>query len=577
VEEKSDNLLNMALALSDEQLNNDPVLGSGVDIVNDVWEIIVRYIGEEDFSERYGIDFVRLMGGYGIARLPRNKIDIFVSDERVIFVEKSKPLLFSVTNGINASCINPITENLGVHGKGVIVAVIDSGIDYSNDVFRNQDGSTRILEIWDQSLEYNQQSDVENEYVKGRIFNREDLNRALAVTDEYTRYQLVPSRDVSGHGTMVAGIAAGNFAENKNNNIGIATQSDLIVVKLGIPEENSFPRTIELMEAIDYVVKRGVIYNKPIAINLSFGNIYGSHDGTSLVETFLDYVTDIGRNVVCVGTGNEGSVNGHTNEKLIIGNISTIEFVIGEFESSVNIQLWKDYVDIMELEIISPTGRTTGLIVENDVSREWDFGDNNVRTYFGSAKPYSKSQEVFISLIAKEEKYVIEGVWRINITPIKVVNGIFDLWISGGIATGTGFTNPTPDISLTIPSTSAKSISVGAYDVMTDRVADFSGRGFTRNNMIKPDIVAPGVNISSAMVGGGISVASGTSFATPFVTGSSALLMEWGIIKGNDIFLYGEKVKAYLQRGARQLPAYNQWPNPIAGWGALCLKDSFPE
>ena len=164
-------------------------------------------------------------------------------------------------------------------------------------------------------------------------------------------------------------------------------------------------------------------------------------------------------------------------------------------------------------------------------------------------------------------------------TAQSVTNGIYDLWMPAGALRGfsTQFLTPTPEITLTIPSTAAKVITVGAYDASTNTPAPFSGRGFTWNtNQIKPDIVAPGVDIISCAVGGGYEARSGTSMATPFVSGSAALLMQWGILENNDTFLYGEKMKAYLIRGARRLPFAETYPNEQTGWGALCVSASLP-
>ena len=185
---------------------------------------------------------------------------------------------------------------------------------------------------------------------------------------------------------------------------------------------------------------------------------------------------------------------------------------------------------------------------------------------------------MFLDFLA-QNSYLNTGVWKIRFTPERIVVGEVNLWLpgSGAVNFGTGFLMPTPDITLTIPSTAEKVISVAAYDTAKDAYADFSGRGFTRvTNRVKPDLAAPGVGIMSASVGGGYGSRSGTSFATPFVTGSAALLMEWGIVQGRDAYLYGEKVKAYLIKGARELPGFTKYPNPQVGWGVLCLKDSLP-
>ena len=223
-------------------------------------------------------------------------------------------------------------------------------------------------------------------------------------------------------------------------------------------------------------------------------------------------------------------------------------------------------------------GRSISDNVENRMGNSissYTLGNTNVFILYGSPKPYTRYQEIYMDLIPVNQ-YIDSGIWIIRIIPEVSVVGRYDMWLPGNqsINTFTGFLKPDPEITLTIPSATDKAISVGAYDTSTDKVASFSGRGFTReNNQIKPDIVAPGVNIRSAATGGGTTVLSGTSMATPFVTGSAALMMEWGIVRGNDPYLYGEKIKAYLIRGAKHLPGYEQWPNKQAGWGALCLRD----
>ena len=197
--------------------------------------------------------------------------------------------------------------------------------------------------------------------------------------------------------------------------------------------------------------------------------------------------------------------------------------------------------------------------------------------YYGEPSPYNRYQEIFIEFVPRQT-YVDEGVWKIRLTPVRIVGGRYDMWLSSErTSANTRFLRPDVYTTLTVPSTASSVITVGAYDAYNFSYADFSGRGYTRaTNQIKPDIVAPGVNISCIAPGGGMVQRTGTSFATPFVTGSAALMMELGIIQGNDLFLYGEKVKAYMIRGARRLAGYENYPNPLLGYGALCLEDSLP-
>ena len=196
-------------------------------------------------------------------------------------------------------------------------------------------------------------------------------------------------------------------------------------------------------------------------------------------------------------------------------------------------------------------------------------GQTEILLYYGEPSPYSISQEIYIDLLPVES-YLTEGIWRIVLSAGKIVTGQYEMWLPSDnvLNRGTGFLFPTDATTLTIPSSSSRAISVGAYDARTFAYADFSGRGFTRlTNMVKPDLVAPGVEVMTTTVGGGYAAFTGTSFATPFVTGSAALLMEWGIVRENDPYLYGEKVKAYLRRGAKKVPGFDEYPNEEVGYG----------
>ena len=186
---------------------------------------------------------------------------------------------------------------------------------------------------------------------------------------------------------------------------------------------------------------------------------------------------------------------------------------------------------------------------------------------------------MYIEAVLPKGSYIQDGLWKIRLIPEEILDGQYDLWLPAGMALNreTRFLAASPDTTLTIPSTASRAISVGAYDDATQAYADFSGRGFARlGHPIKPELAAPGVNIITARAGGGYEAVTGTSFAAPFVTGSAALMMQWGIVNGNDPYLYGEKLKAYLIRGARSLPGETVYPNERLGYGALCLERSFP-
>lgn len=260
--------------------------------------------------------------------------------------------------------------------------------------------------------------------------------------------------------------------------------------------------------------------------------------------------------------------------RLIEGQEENVQIAVQEREPTLNVQIWKSYVDEVEISLISPSGERIGPIRQILGPQRVTLENTEILLYYGEPSPYSVKQEVYIDFLPQNE-YIDSGVWEIILTPKRIVEGIYQMWLpsQNALNIGTAFLYPNPELTITIPSTASRVITVGAYDARTFSYANFSGRG---GNLNKPDLVAPGVDITTAEVGGGYAEVSGTSFATPFVTGSVALLMEWGIVNGNDPYLYGEKVKAYLRRGARELPGITEYPNEEVGYGALCLRDSIP-
>ncbi len=488
------------------------------------------------------------------------------------------------------SCITQVTQQEPyLTGEGVIIAVLDSGIDYFLPEFRGADGQTRILAIWDQT----QQPDEGQGklpppgYREGVLYTREMINEALALGRE-SGQRLVPVFDVSGHGTAVAGVAAGT-------GMGVAPRAELLVIRLGNPQANSFPRTTQLMRGLNYAVNLGVELGRPVAVNLSFGNTYGDHQGNSLLERFIDNASEIGRSAIIIGSGNEGASGGHT-AGVVQGGSRVIELAVADYETGLSIQLWKFYQDVFQLAIISPGGERTTLELSNireaqAVRRTLE--QTQLLCYLGKPLPYNVQQEIFIDMIPAGS-YLNSGVWRMELQPVSLVTGEYRLYLPSYAArsAATGFFLPTPEMTITIPSTARRAVTVGAYDVSRRSYADFSGRGYVYRYSdgrtdtaggeqiiadVKPDLTAPGVNITVPMPNGGYEQVSGTSFATPFVTGAAALLMEWGIVRGNDRFLYGERLKASLIRGAQSLAGVPMRPDSRIGWGTLCVENSLPE
>lgn len=597
--QKIENVLALALQTPDSVREKSLNLNVGFTEETRTWELIVKYNGalKEAVSglpvtaEELIVE--ELIAGYGLLTVPEDLVDTVSRLPQIEYVEKPKRLFFSMADGKEVSCVLPVTKRQPfLSGKGILLAVIDSGIDYTNRNFRNADGSTRILSLWDQTVSPDAEKGFfpPEGFQTGTEFTREQINAALREADPLRQYELVPSRDSSGHGTAVAGIAAGAAVNvtggTANNNYeGVAPESELLIVKLGTPRENSFPRTTEMMRAVTYVVRKAQSINRPVAINLSFGNTYGAHDGSSLLERFLDNAAEIGRTVICVGSGNEGASAGHREGRVNVGETAATELSVGAYETAFSVQLWKTYTDVFRITLRSPGGQEFSFSTEKGGEITWEAERTRILIYVGEPSPYAVEQEIYFDIIP-ENLYISPGIWSFLIgTQGKESSFYFYLPSQAARNQNTRFFEPNPNLTLTIPSTASKVITVGAYDSTYDAYADFSGRGYRyaerdigllAAGAAKPDLAAPGVNITAPDIYGGYRSFTGTSFATPFVTGAAALLMEWGIVQGNDAFLYGEKVKAYLRRGARKIRGEEFYPNDRVGYGALCVADSIP-
>ena len=570
-DQKVDNLLNLSMDAAPKEREKSENLNVGYDPETRRWDVIVKYSGPESGLAGVGTEVVPLLGGYAVVNLPESEIDAYSNREQIEFIEKPKRLYFETLEERAASCILPVQAgNDGLTGEGILVGVVDSGVDYFHPDFRNEDGSSRILKLWDQSIP----GKPPEGYIRGTEYMKDEMDEALALGETEGR-RLVPSRDFSRHGTAVLGIAAGNGRASGGVNRGIAYKSDLLVVKMGNARENSFPRTTELMEGIDYLVRQATQMGKPIAVNISFGNNYGSHRGDSLLETYISNAANVGRSVICVGTGNNGNDRIHAAGKLRQGQTEIIEVGIGTYETTLNLQLWKAYADEIEIFIETPSGEKLPELSEKIGTQRSRAGETDLLIYYGKPGPFQVTQEIYFEFIPTGT-YLTSGIWKLYLRGRRIKEGNYNLWLPGGniLNPVTGFYRPVASETLTIPSTAAKVITVGAYDSRLNAYADFSGRGGERLSYPKPDLVAPGVNITAPVPGGGYANVTGTSFATPFVTGSAALMMEWGIVRRNDPFLWGEKVKAYLRRGAQPLPGFEKYPNESVGWGALCTAQS---
>ena len=425
-----DNQLNLALDVPEDVRERTLDLDVGYEPQTNTWELIIKYSGSLDrIREDLDIAVVELSGGYAIITIAENLIDRLLNYEEIEFIEKPKRLFYEVDEGRAASCINPIQLSpYNLFGRGVLVAILDSGIDYSHPDFRNEDGTTRIVALWDQTIPGNPPEG----FRIGSLYTREQINEALTFPMPQ-RLDIVPSTDLSGHGTHVAGIAAGNGRASPGRYRGVASESELLVVKLGESISGSFPRTTQLMEALDFVVQYAIDLNRPLAVNISFGNNYGSHTGRSLLESFINDISNRGRTSIVVGTGNEGAQGNHAWGILQMGVIETVAFAVSEFEFSLNLQIWKNYYDHFDISIIAPNGVRVGPIPRRLGTQQFRVAQTEILLYYGEPTPYNPQQEIYIEFIPMQD-FINSGVWMIELVPRRIIVGNYDMWLpSGGL------------------------------------------------------------------------------------------------------------------------------------------------
>ncbi|MBE5931931.1 MAG: peptidase S8 [Lachnospiraceae bacterium] len=554
--------LNIALDTPEPLRENSLELNTGYDNEFNSWRLIIKFIGNlSELAMDYNAVYTELLGGFAIILVCEDVVNDFAMDNRVIYIEKPKLFVQQRVsiNGFVQSCMSVPYFNRGLRGSGVTVAIIDSGIDIFHEDFSvvtsgNDMVESKIVGLWDQSLSGNPPSG----YNMGTYFDNNDINDAINTKQEFD------SKDASGHGTAVAGIVTA-----------CTPNADLLIVKLATGD-NEQVNTANLMMAIDFAVKYSIDNNVPLVINLSYGNNSGDHNGNSVLERYIDTVSLLSRVTFVVGAGNDALAGRHVQINMEYERVFNREFQIPSGEGSINIQVWSNFQDQIDVFLFTPSGEVLGPFNDYEQLVSYSINNMDIRVLNSGPSPINSRQETYISIIPVED-FIESGVWSIRLIPQKIIDGRVDIWlpVEGSTNTNIFFLNPSESTTITIPSTSESVITVGAYDSNNMSYAAFSGRGYTVDGNIKPDVVAPGVNIDAPRVGGGYSLVTGTSFATPFVSAASAMLMEYGIVMKNDPFLYGEKVKAYLISGAKTLPIFKDSPNILLGWGTLCVEDSF--
>jgi len=523
-------------------------------------ELIVKYTGNVITAiEAFDAALEILSDRFAILTIDENKIPHITDLAEIDYIEKPKSIWLHMSESLYHACIPQAIAAYGLTGKGVAVAIIDSGIDYTHPDFRNADGTTRIKYLWDMSASGTPPTGFES----GHLYTAEQFNAALASPSPLS---IIPQIDTVGHGTAVASVAVGNGASSGGTEKGVAPEAEIIAVKLG-----QGSKTTDLMRALKFVADTSKELAMPLAVNISFGTNEGAHDDNSLFEQYVDEIAQSPNMSIVVAAGNEGSAGHHFAGNLSTGESEIVEFYVGAGLHRLYIVIWKDFVDEFTIEIVTPTGKTTGVVSNADHEKTIALDGSKIHINMGQPTHHNPDQMIYADIsTTTTQGSIAAGFWKLIVASVHSVIGDYNIWLPTTEEAGrdTAFTRPSPNATITMPATAANVITVGAFDATRDSYAEFSGRGFTGLSPAKPDIVAPGVNVLAAKVGGGYDTYSGTSIAAPFVTGAAALLMQWGIVQRNDADLYGQRLKAYLHLGASR-KANRAYHNKLWGYSTL--------
>ena len=514
-------------------------------------------------------------------------------------IRSIKSIIYIELNGIYTLGESPVEDSkapifhrnpsLNLRGSGVVVAIVDTGIDYLNNEFMREDETTRILRIWDQTIDSGKTPDG---FISGSEYTEEDINKAIQAQKQgQNPYDIVPSKDDYGHGTKMAGIVG---ARGINREIvGVAPDCEFIIIKLQEASKEYVDfyyakgdkakyRNTDIIMALKYLYELSFTLNKPMIIYLPLGSNLGDHAGASILERYVDTKIS-GRNslFVVTSTGNQGNTDTHTSGEIKSnGDSQIIELNCGKEQKGLVLQIYAQRPSKIKLGILSPSGerfentnpRKTKHILINDAPI-WKFiyEGTTVQVTYDSPDEFTGDDKFVIKM-----EGITEGVWRFILTSNNIVDGKYYAWILQRelLAEDTRFLNPSPYTTLTIPGTAKTIINTSYYNQNNGAIVSESGRGYTMKDYIQPIITAGGINAITTKPGGGTITMSGASVAGAILAGCCALIIQWAVVDGNDPQMYATKLQAYIIRGARKREG-DTYPNRQWGYGILDMQEIF--
>lgn len=554
-------------------------------VSNDYYDLITDFVlpGGVSANLRDAV-YQPVSGEIGISYVNRNDIPpMSVSNFTYPIIPSLYGLMqiaesFDPTSLIHSGITQIQGSALALTGRGVVIGFLDTGIRYEEEVFRNEDGNTRILGIWDQTIQTGQPPAG---ILYGTEYQREQINEALQ--SENPR-QIVPSYDEIGHGTALASVAAGSSLRNGLGFLGAAPQADIVMVKLRQAKQHlrefylvdeSVPAYAEsdVMVALKYLESYAVSLNRPLIICMGIGTSMGDHEGHSTLATYLNQIATRRSRVVIVCGGNEGNSAHHYVGTSIEGlreTVDNVEIRVDGTQIGFTAELWGSVPARHSIAIRSPGGEITPTVdFREQESRRFTFiyERTTIEVDHILVEQGSGEELIFFRFIAPTP-----GIWTIQVT-ISESNGesSFHIWLplTQFLQSNTYFLRPSPYITLTEPANIREVISVTTYNDVNGSFWAESGRGFTRLSRIKPDICAPGVNISTIL-----GKRTGSSMAAALTAGAAALFMEWAVVRGNQTRVESRELKNYLIRGADRSPEID-YPSREWGYGKLDLAGTF--
>ena len=499
-------------------------------------------------------------------------------------------------SGITATLNQPL---LNVRGQGVLIGFLDTGIDYLREDFKASGGRTRIAAVWDQTIQsVNYEEDTgeaagteqyDREQVQGMVqygtvYTREDINAALAAEREgQNPYDIVPSRDENGHGTFLAGVAA---ASETADYIGAAPEAEILMVKLKpakkylrdfylLPERVEAYSETDMMMGVRFLQQYAIREKKPLVICVGLGTASGSRTGALPFADLLNTLARQVNTVVVTCTGNEANNRTHTSGLAVSDTEpSEIEITVGADERGFVMEIWAESLDILSVAITSPSGeRISRIPARIDTGGVYNFllERSQVAVNYRVVESASGYEVIFMRFINPAQ-----GIWKIHVYSLTNIVGRYNAWLplKQFLSGDTYFLNSNPSTTLTEPGAAERVISVGAYNHITDASYVASGRGYTATSLVKPDFVAPGVDVYGVRAGGGYTTRTGTSVAAAHAAGAAALLLTWGVTDGNLPYMGTNEVKSVLIRGAKR-ENNTVYPNNIYGYGKMDVIEAF--